>query len=292
MKFKSNNLQFNLLKDIIKPDVIIELGEDISKISCSKFIPMGNPRGVIVFTAGVGMQQTFFYNFISFLRNGGYIVYTLDYRSIGASKYYPIKKYDLKLVDWKDDINLLINHVVTNHPSDKITYVCHSYGGQIFGYVNKEQIGKVIAIASQNGYWRYYSKPRKHFFFWYLLIPLLTKIFGYLPAKRFNMGEDLPKGVIYQWKKWCTSTNFLFDDASLENLDVYHEFKGKIHAVSFDDDKYGGHEAVESMMSNYDNSDLDLIKIDAEEYGMRIGHTGFFRLKPDNKIWKMIIDLI
>lgn len=280
------------MKHIINPDEIFELGLDNNKISCSKFIPEGIQKGVIVFTAGVGMQQTFFFNFIEYIRNNGFFVYTLDYRSIGASKYLPIRKYDLKLVDWRDDINLLIDHVSNKHPTEKITYVCHSYGGQIFGYVNHVKIEKVIAIASQNGYWRYYSKPRKYFFFWYLLVPFLTTLFGYLPAKRFNMGEDLAKGVIKQWKKWCTSENFLFDDTSLDNLDKYQEFKGKIHAVSFDDDHYGGHEAVESMMSNYINSDLKFVKIDSKEIGMKIGHTGFFRLQSDSTLWKMIIDLI
>ena len=220
------------------------------------------------------------------------MVYTLDYRSIGASRYFPIRKYDIQLIDWKDDINLLIDHVAENHPDEMITYIAHSYGGQIFGYVNQMKIGKVIAIASQNGYWKYYSKPRKYSIFWYLLVPFLTTLFGYLPAKRFNMGEDLAKGVINQWKKWCTSENFLFDDTTLDNLDRYQEFKGKIYAVSFDDDEYGGHEAVESMMSNYINSDLEFVKVDSKDYGIKIGHTGFFRSKSDSILWKKIIDLI
>ncbi len=280
------------MKNQIEPDEIFELGKDRNRISCSKFNPDGVSKGVIIFTPGTGMQQTFFYNFIDFIRSKGYIIYTLDYRSIGASRFFSLKSYEIKLVDWRDDINQLVEFVANTHPSERITYMAHSFGGQIFGYIKHENIEKMITIASQNGYWRYYSKPVRYFFFWYLWIPMLTKLFGYLPAKRFKMGENLVKGVIYQWKNWCTNENYLFDDASLDNLDKYKEYTGKIHAISFDDDQYGGHEAVENLISNYTNADLNLIKINSKDYGFRIGHTGFFRLKPDNKIWKMIIDLV
>jgi predicted alpha/beta hydrolase len=53
-----------------------------------------------------------------------------------------------------------------------------------------------------------------------LLLPITSKIWGYVPAK-LGLGEDLPKGVTLEWAKWCKTPNYFM---SYIGLDFGHNF--------------------------------------------------------------------
>jgi len=49
--------------------------------------------------------------------------------------------------------------------------------------------------------------------FWFVFVPILTPLLGYFPGKRLRMVGDLPAGVAWQWRRWCTHRDYLLCEA-------------------------------------------------------------------------------
>ncbi len=241
---------------MIVPDKELRVKVNEDHITMSIF-DTDSPKANILFAGGVGIKQSFYFSFIDFIRNNGYRVFTFDYRSIGKSRNRDIRKYDVKLSDWAEDIQSAINHVRDEYDG-KFIYLAHSFGGQIFGMLDA-QPEKSIFICSQNGYYKYYKSPRKFYLMWRFLSPLLYSILNYFPGMRLGMGQDLCKASIKQWKGWCLQKNYLMDDEEL-NIKNYGEYTGKIISYAITDDEWGGINAVDSVTSWYENADTVRIK--------------------------------
>ena len=41
--------------------------------------------------------------------------------------------------------------------------------------------------------------------FWFGHVPALVRALGYLPGRAVGFGADLPAGVYWQWRRWCTT---------------------------------------------------------------------------------------
>ena len=109
----------------------------------------------------------------------------------------------------------------------------------------------------------------------YVTLPLLVKVFGYMPWSWIGSAEDLPAGVALQWSRWCRDPDYLLGDRSLP-LQRFADFKAPVLAYSIDDDKWGTRRAVDAMMSAYPN--VERRYIDPSRYGLlELGHVGYFR---------------
>ncbi len=265
-------------------EFVIEVNSD--NVHCVEFPSKSNK--VIIFAPGVGIRKTFYYPFLRYLNDNGYTVFTLDYRGVAQSRFIPLKQYKIKLIDWVDDLSSLIAYADKKYSSAEFIYIAHSFGGQIFGFLPTDRFNCAVMINSQNGYWRYYRHKTSLFLFWKLLFPILVNLLGYFPGKKLKLGSDLPFGVAYQWRKWCLSPNYLFDDSELNWEEHYKQVKTPILAYATEDDEYGGEDAVQSIQSHYSNSTI--ITLHPSELGVpRIGHIGFFRMP---KLWSDIIEWI
>ena len=45
-------------------------------------------------------------------------------------------------------------------------------------------------------------------YFWFVLVPLVTRMFGYFPGRKLRKVGDLPRGVILQWRRWCLNPRY------------------------------------------------------------------------------------
>lgn len=88
--------------------------------------------------------------------------------------------------------------------------VGHSIGGQLTGLAdNNACIDGMLLVSSQSGYWRLYQAPERYhlYLMWRFLFPALAHIFGYLPARRLGLGEDLPKGSCWNGRAGACCRN-------------------------------------------------------------------------------------
>lgn len=135
------------------------------------------------------------------------------------------------------DLNAVIHDARAQCPSGKVVLVGHSSGGHLAGLApSLGQIDDLVLIASGTGDWRDYpaSQWPRLLAVWWLAVPLLLRLFGYLPGWA-GVAHDLPPGVAVQWRRWCLTHGYLFNDPALD-LRGYHEFDAPLLALSMADD--------------------------------------------------------
>lgn len=262
-------------------------------LRCTCFLPEQSNFKSIVISSATGVLQYYYHKIAIHFSGLGYIVYTFDYYGIGKSEN-SIKKlkqnpYDLK--DWgENDQAAVIDHVKTKYPSHKIILITHSIGGQILAF-NKSiyKIDAIITIASQSGYWKLWKgyERLRMFTFWYILIPFLTPLFGYFPAKKIGLFENLPRKMVYQWSRWGKQKDYFLSEFELKNLELKN-YNKKLLSLSFPKDEYATKTSVDWLANLFTNATIDRRHINPEEMGIKnVGHFGYFKTDFKESLWNL-----
>jgi predicted alpha/beta hydrolase len=125
------------------------------------------------------------------------------------------------------------------------------------------------------------------FTFWYALIPILTPLFGYFPAKKIGLFENLPKKMVYQWRSWGIHKDYILSEFNYKELQ-FKNYNKNLLSLSFPKDEYAPKIAVDWLANQFINANIDRRHINPEKLGIKnIGHFGFFRAKFKDSLWKM-----
>jgi len=114
----------------------------------------------------------------------------------------------------------------------------------------------------------------------------LTRLLGYAPAWS-GLGEDLPKGVFLQWAHWVNSPRYFFDDATLDGLSNFPNYKGAMRAICLSDDPWATRPAVELLCSGFASIKPEILTVSPSDVGAaKLGHFGFFRAEHRDTLWR------
>ena len=259
------------------------------ELAASVFEAPGSDTVVLV-NAATGVPRQFYKHFAANLREHGWTTITWDYRGIGGSAPQSLRGFDACMRDWALlDMQAVVGWLSTELRPRRIFAVGHSFGGQGLGLIETpERITAMVGVSAQSGYWGVQGGAEKYraCVAVTVLIPVLTRMFGYFPWSRFAAGEDLPAGVALEWARWCRNRDYLLGDATLP-LQRYEAFDAPVLAYSIDDDDWGTPRAVDDMMRAYAN--VTRRHIVPADYGLaKIGHMGFFR-KGSEAVWDEVI---
>lgn len=264
-------------------------------LSAKLFRPSGTSKGVVQIHSGTGIPQQLYANFAAYLAKQGYTSLTFDYRGIAESAPKVLKGFNAKISDWgKLDMPGVFDWVIDHFPNQKKIIAAHSMGGQMVGLMdNYKKIDQLFLIASSTGYWRDMSSPYKWLpaFFWYFLIPLHVRFFGFVNAMKIKQGENLPKGVAMQWRKWCTHPDYFEPDFG-KNLSplFYDQITFPIKSIQIQDDPLANEVTANKLLKYYKNAKIEVELIKPKELGVeKIGHTGFFSRKFKDSLWSKMV---
>jgi predicted alpha/beta hydrolase len=254
-------------------------------LAASVFEAPGSDTVVLV-NAATGVPRQFYKYFAAYLRDHGWTTLTYDYRGIGGSVPASLRGFDARMRDWAlIDMPALIDWICAELRPRRLFSIGHSFGGQGIGLIeDPHRITAMVGVSAQSGYWGVQGGAERYRarFAVTVLIPALTRLFGYFPWSRFAAGEDLPAGVALEWARWCRDHDYLLGDETLP-LERYTAFDAPILAYSIDDDDWGTSRAVDDMMRAYSNvTRRHLVPAD---YGLdKLGHMGFFR-QGSEAVW-------
>lgn len=257
------------------------------QLSVKCFLPK-NPNGdIVLINSATGVKQQYYGEFASFIAEQGFRVYTYDYRGIGESSPTSLVGFDASMHEWGTlDYHAVLKTLFTTFPDSKMTVIGHSVGGQIIGMSPlSENVDNIITIAAQTPYWKNFGSQSKLFTFWYVMIPFFTKMFGYFPAAKLGLFENLPAGVALQWSRWAKSKSYVFDE-----LPYMKERFRSLHQpalmISFSDDDYAPKGSVMNLMSFFKNLKWNHWHLNPSDIKQnKIGHFGFFRKKLASNMW-------
>jgi predicted alpha/beta hydrolase len=139
-------------------------------------------------------------------------------------------------------------------------------------------------IASQSSYWKYFQgwHRAKMWAFWNMIIPWTTPLFGYFPAKRLGLFENLPKEMVSQWRRWGMHPDYLmgFKDSTY----LFDDLKMPILSLSFPADSLAPPQSVDWLSQQYPNAQMR--RMHYADEGDKPGHFGYFRPPFKNTLWK------
>lgn len=264
---------------------------DGRRLALTKFeSKSGVEKHVIIINSALGIKQAYYQNIAEYLQNQNCTVITWDPRGIGGSRLNNIKQDKAKLREWgSHDLDAVLNYVVNQGwvQWQDIHLIGHSAGGQIVGLCPSiYKIKHLYLICSGTGNWRLYSKKQwpRMLAAWYLLVPTMLAIFGYIPAK-WGVGHDLPKGIAQDWRNWCLNKDYLFSDSSIGET-YFDKFEGQLHAFGFNDDVgFTPKSTMHDLIRRFSRANKTLeIYHPAQFMQKKIGHFGYFKLK-DESVW-------
>jgi predicted alpha/beta hydrolase len=251
-------------------------------LGLSRFPAAGSGEGVVIIAGATGVAQRFYRRFAETAAKRGLETWTFDYRGVGRSAPSSLKYFRMSYFDWAElDLSAVIEHVADIHRAP-VLLVGHSYGGHAIGLLPRTaQLEKVVTFGTGAG-WDGWMPPLERLrvkLLWNVIGPLLVRSTGYLAWKRLGLGEDLPRDLFLQWRRWCQWPRYFFDDPALPALaERFAQVTTPIRAVNATDDAWAMPASRDAFMAAYKNAPVDLETVNPRDWNLKkIGHIGYFR---------------
>ncbi|MFW9616158.1 alpha/beta fold hydrolase [Aquabacterium sp.] len=256
---------------------------------CYRPAPGGAAHRVVFIGSALGVPQSFYERYARWLAEHGAVVYTLDWRGIGASAPKDLRRYRARLIDWAlQDAPALMKLAQQRHPDLPMSWFGHSMGGILYGLMPQlPQVDHVVTLGSGSGYHRHLAKPLRYGMglFWHVMVPLSVARHGYFAGKRLNAVGDLPKGIIAQWKRWCASPEFVCSEGGAVKA-AYACVTRPIRAVLFTDDKLASEAGIRAVHQPYTSSAVRYDILHPQDIGATsVGHFDFFHTRIGPRGW-------
>ncbi|MEM9919573.1 MAG: alpha/beta hydrolase [Bacteroidota bacterium] len=257
-----------------------------------------SPKAVVQFNGGTAAKKEFYLPFLEYLAAHDYLCCLWDYRGSGASAPENLSTCTYELMDYGlQDMPAIKSYLRGRFPHLPFLFLCHSVGGQQVGFIDElEDVTGMVGFAVSTGYLRHmpWSFFASSIFFFYLFTPISIALRGFLAAKRFGIMENLPRGVVTQWRDWCERKDYFFDPrfygksvpkGQFDRLDF------PIHIFWTTDDPISNKQSVPTFWSHIKSrKGIDFTQIEPKQIKEKeIGHFGFFKKRMRSKLWPLAL---
>ncbi len=264
---------------------------DGHRLAARHYRPALEPVRAVLLVGAMGVPQRFYEAYASWLAHQGLAVLTFDVRGVGDSAPPRLRGFQASITDWaSQDLPAAVQALRQRHPGVPLSYLGHSLGGQLFGWLGEGSrvFERVLTVASGNGHWRWNAPPTRSRapLLWWLLVPVLTPLFGHFPGRRIGVVGDLPAGAMRQWRRWCLHPDYLGVEGPAVRA-RYAQVRTPITALLMPDDELVGPEGIRRLYRLYDGAPVTVVEAHARNWGRkRLGHFGVFRPAPDESLWR------
>jgi len=262
------------------------------RLAGTLYRPRTPNRRAVLFQAAAGVKQEYYGKFAAYLAGRGFAALTFDYRGIGRSRPAKLRGFKARMRDWAEkDIGGALDYLARATHGARLIGIGHSFGALALGLVpGNERYVAALTVGAQSGYWKHWRGTGRAgmWFLTHVLLPGMSRICGYLPARIFGQGEDLPAGVAREWASWCRHPGYIV--GALGAQAAYARFAAPIRAYAVADDGYAPPAAVEAFLEFYPNAPRKRVDVDPAQHGGPIGHFGFFRERFRENLWRDAAD--
>lgn len=257
------------------------------------------PQRAIVLHGGAGIAALRYAHFARFFARAGMPVLTYDYRGIGLSRPGTLQGFPASVEDWAEfDCATAIGWLRDCYPRAELVGIAHSVSALLFGGAHEAaEQARLVLIGAHTGYYGDY-RPLYRLpmaVLWHGLMPLLTRLFGYFPARRLGLGEDIPAGVALQWASRRSSDlrpagASPDDERTRKLLDRCAALKRPALVIRFSDDAFATAAGMRRLLGYYPGLSPQYEIITPADSGTRkIGHFGFFGRKAGQALWPRLV---
>lgn len=265
-----------------------------ANLSARLYAPMARPDVAVVLNGATGVPRDYYQHFARWLAaERGMACLTYDYRDFGTSLKRRLKDSDATMADWAlKDMPAAQAEMRRRYPDARLWVIGHSVGGML-GPLQPgiERIDRMICVCSGLVTLADHPWPYKGLaaLFWYGHVPPLVRLLGYLPGRMLGFGSDLPSGVYWQWRKWCTSPDSYLPELgdTLPQVD-WGRTTAPVDVIALEDDQTVPPPAVWRLAELYGPAARRHLLAPAA-FGLReVGHIGAFA-RRSRAIWPQLI---
>jgi predicted alpha/beta hydrolase len=267
--------------------------DDGQRLAATWFVPNGVVRGAVVVAPAMATPSVFYRRFAESLAAAGFLVLTFDYR--GMERGADVRRTSADVRTWAGDAaaaleaaRARLDSLDSNVP---ITWVGHSLGGQILGFIDHSLLDRIIVIATGQGYWKHNPLPLRWWVraFWDVVVPVSTRLAGYYPGRRLRFLGDLPAGVVRQWRRWCLHPGYW--EADVPDIRERHAaVTAPVTAFHVTDDQILLEKGVQSLLDQFTSAATELVVLSpADMRATTVGHHGFFHTTHDAEWSRLVV---
>ena len=263
--------------------------KDGTRITIRIYEPQLKAGKVTVIAPSAEVTQEYYYHIAAFLIEHEYAVVTFDYRGTGDSAPKKLNGFKANLENWgQQDLDAVLRHTKNIFPSQELIFIGHGIGGEIVGLAAASQfISRVVFVSCALSCTRHRRFREK---IWIgtmkKLVKLASWVYGYFPGRKFNVLNDIPKGVMFEWINWCDNENGLFDDFPDYN---YRKLQVPMLVFSFTDDWRSQVNGVAALLKHFTGACIQWYHIKPNQLQLKkIGHSGFFKPHCKTKLWTLV----
>lgn len=252
---------------------------------------VSQPTLAVSINGATGVPASFYLPFARWLaleKNAA--VLTWDYRDFGKSgtPYHSAAT----MTDWAiTDPTATRLWLEARFPGTPLWVIGHSLGGMGLAFQpGTERLDRIITVAAGHGHISAHPWPFRIYAYllWYLFGPLSTALLGYLPGRRLNLGNDLPKGVFWQWRAWLLDRRSLPADPKLGGI-KNPGYQGAITLIALADDPMIPPGSVRKMASWHPNAQCEHTVLTPATFGLTsIRHIHAFAAR-NSAVWPSLI---
>ena len=283
------------LSNALTPDAeMLDFPADVARLRGHLHRPRTQPLAAAVLHGATGVPQRFYQPFAAWLAEQGIACLTYYYRDFGASRTGAARASQATMVDWglRDQAAAQVA-LEAAVPEAPVWVIGHSLGALMLPFQpGARRVSRLISVASGTVHFSDHTSYGKLVAgqFWYGPTPAIVALMGCLPGRMFGLSEDLPSGVYWQWRRWCTTRGFYFRDIGrvLPAPDL-QAFAGRARFVAVEDDWMTPKASAWRLMQMYPNAICRQKVLRAADYGLhRIGHIAAFA-RDNHAIWPDLI---
>ncbi|HEB5195525.1 TPA: alpha/beta fold hydrolase [Klebsiella pneumoniae] len=251
-------------------------------------------KALVIVHPATAVVQGFYKGFAEYLYKRGFSVITYDYRGTGLSKSGRVRHNKNTMSDWiEQDVGCITAWAKARAPGLTLLAIGHSIGGHaVLLSSASTDLRAAVMVASHAGVTSTISQTKEKLRVWCLLRvlgPALCRLFGYMPARRLGLGEDLPAPAMLQWGRWSAMPEYFYDDPEWDARQRAGKITLPILVLGFDDDPWANTEAISRLLAPAQNAKIERREIRRADYGLSsIGHMGFFRTPNAEKLWPLV----
>ena len=259
-------------------------------------------RPVVVIQCATAVRCRYYFRFATWLFAQGFDALVYDYRGIGESRPASLRDLRANWLDWgRLDSEAILQYVARSFPWQPVDLVAHSIGGFTCGLAaSNGMIRRAVTVGAQTAHWRDYGKwtRTRMRLKWHLVMPLLSRLFGYFPASRLGWMEDVPRGVALSWSRsrprfedtYTRSPILETPEERRAMVARFTRFTAPLLAISIDDDPFGTVAATERLLGYYVASPITHLHLAPRRIGVEaIGHFAFFHSRFEATLWPIVL---
>jgi predicted alpha/beta hydrolase len=261
----------------------------------------GAPPRAALLHCGAGIPAVRYGRFARYLASLGIPTLTYDYRGIGLSRPNRLRGFHAAIEDWAEyDCAGAIAWLRQRYGAAEILGIAHSIGALLAGGAhNSAEQSRLVLIGGHTGYYGDYSRRYRlpMTLLWHALMPAVTRVFGFFPARRLGLGEDIPGMFALQWAGRRTPQlrptrahakrvqSFLDRCAALQRSALL---------VTIADDAFATPSGTRHLMAYYPRLfPLHYLHFTPADAGVRrIGHFGFFTRRAGSPLWPRLLEAL